>query len=79
MKVTVGAEKETFFGRRYFNWRSRVLEDSATHQFRVTPIGANGNNGTAKNFVVLMVRIPDPPRVSYSYSAGSGVVTIAAA
>jgi hypothetical protein len=68
-----------FFGRRYFTWLTRVLEDQAQHQFRVTPVGSNGNAGAAKNFAVLMTRIPDPPSVSYSYDAGTGAVTIAAA
>ena len=66
-------------GRGYFTWRSRALEDAATHQFRVTPVGANGNDGTPKSFVVLMVRIPTPPSVDYAYDAGTGAVTISAA
>jgi len=67
-------------GSGYFTWRSGVLADGQTHQFRVTPIGDNGNTGTAKSWSLLMVRVPDVPLVTYTYNgAGAGTVTIAAA
>lgn len=63
----------------YFLWRSGVLADSTTHQFRVTPVGVNGNAGATKTFSLLMVRTPDVPAVTYAYDPGTGAVTIAAA
>jgi hypothetical protein len=63
-------------GRGYFLWGSRALEDSQKHQFRVTSIGTNGNEGAAARFIVLMVRHPDPPRVTFG--ASNGVITIEA-
>jgi acyl-CoA reductase-like NAD-dependent aldehyde dehydrogenase len=45
----------------------------------VTPVGLNGNVGAARTFSLLMVRTPDVPAVSFTYSAGTGAVTIAAA
>jgi len=66
-------------GRQYFHWLTRWLEDSTSHQFRVTPIGTNGNAGTAVAFTCLMVRHPDPPDVSMSYDEGTGDLTVSAA
>ena len=66
-------------GRGYFAWRSRTLADGAEHQVRVTPVGVNGNDGAPRTFLLLMVRVPDPPKVSYAYDAGAGTVTISAA
>lgn len=34
----------------YLSWQSRFLEDNQTHIFRITPVGTNGNEGTAKQF-----------------------------
>jgi hypothetical protein len=76
-KCTVAADRPT---GTPFTWRSRVLEDGATHRFRVVPVGQNGNDGTEQLFTLLMVRIPDPPAVTYTYNgAGAPTVTIAAA
>lgn len=66
-------------GRPYFTWRSGTLADVTSHQFRVIPVGDNGNQGTATSFTVLMVRYPDPPDVAFSYDEGTGEVTVAAA
>ena len=63
----------------YFSWRTRYLEDVTTHQFRVTPIGTNGNTGARRTFSCLMVRHPDAPSVAYSYASGTGMVTVSAA
>jgi hypothetical protein len=63
-------------GRGYYQWKTRWLEDSTVHQFRVVPVGTNGNDGDPLVFSVLMVRHPDPPDVSYSYSAATQTVTI---
>jgi hypothetical protein len=63
----------------FFVFESRILEDVTTHQFRVIPIGADDNEGTALTFDVFMVRRPDAPDVSLSYSSGTGLVTVSAA
>ena len=65
-------------GAGYYQWESGWLADVTSHEFRVTPVGADGNEGTATGWVVLMVRWPDPPEVGVTYAAGTGKVTIAA-
>lgn len=64
-------------GQGYFTWRSRQLEDETTHQFRITPIGVNGNAGTASIHSYFMVRNPDPPL--YGFAAGLGFLIVVAA
>ena len=66
-------------GEGYFRWRSRILEDVTTHQFRVTATGDNGNDSTALSLTIFMVRVPDKPRVTYAYDDGTRKVTISAA
>jgi len=66
-------------GTYYYQWQTRFLEDVTSHQFRIVPVGDNGNEGAAKTFTVLMVRHPAEPSVSYTYAALTGVVTIASA
>lgn len=66
-------------GAGYFTWTSEPLADGVTHQFRVVPVGQNGNPGTAVTFLMLVVRYPDPPAVTYAFNPGTGTVTIAAA
>ena len=66
-------------GRGYYHWTSRWLEDVTSHAFRVVAVGVDGNEATAAELAVLMVRWPDPPDVSLSYSADTGKVTISAA
>ena len=63
----------------YYSWQTRYLEDVTVHQFRITPIGTNGNTGAARVFSCLMVRHPDEPAVDYTYAAGTGRVTVSAA
>jgi len=60
----------------YLQFESRFLEDGQTHTFRVVPVGENGNEGTAKQFQVLLVRFPDKPSVDYSYDEGTKHLTI---
>lgn len=60
----------------YLKWESRFLEDGQTHLFRVVPVGTNGNEGTAKQFAVLMCRRPDVPDVDYNYREYTGKVVI---
>lgn len=65
-------------GQAWQSYATQALADETTHQWRVVPIDAAGNDGTAVAFVVLLVRYPDVPSVSYSYSAVTGTVTVAA-
>jgi hypothetical protein len=71
--------KQTDDGAGHWTWRTRFLEDITTHQFRIVPVGTNGNSGTAKTWSVLMVRHPDPPQVTFAYDEDDGTVAIAAA
>ena len=66
-------------GVYYYSWQTRFLEDVTTHQFRITPIGTNGNSGAVKSFSVLMVHNPAEPDVSYSYDSGTAKITISEA
>lgn len=65
-------------GRLSYDWQSRWLEDSTAHQFRVRATGPGGTS-TLASFTALMVRHPDAPSVTYTYDAGTGEVTVAAA
>lgn len=71
-------------GSAFYRWESRHLEDDTTHQFRVVPVGTNGNDGTPLSFSALMVRYPDPPIADedlderYSYAFATKKVTISA-
>jgi len=60
----------------YYKWKTRFLEDSTSHQFKITPVGVNGNDGAATTLVCLMVRHPNPPAVDYVYDDGTGKVTV---
>jgi hypothetical protein len=66
-------------GSGSYVWTSRYLEDVTTHQFRIIPIDASGNDGTALTFSMYLARVPDVPLVTYTYDSGTGKVTIAAA
>lgn len=60
-------------------FRTGPLTDLATHNFRVTSIGANDNESSPVATSVSIPRNPDPPEVAYSFDNGTKVVTIAAA
>lgn len=63
----------------FHTWRTGVLADGQTHQFRVTPMGINGNSGTPRSYTIPMVRHPDPPSVTFEYDGPPGrSVTITA-
>lgn len=65
-------------GRWRFDMRFGPLADDATVQFRVVPVDALGNSGTALTLESRrVVRVPDPPSVATSYDAGTDKVTIA--
>ena len=69
-------------GAEWLRFTSRFLDDVTTHQFRVTPVGTNGNDGTAISFTTLMVRQPDQPiedqdiETEFTYSAVTKKVTV---
>lgn len=66
-------------GAGFWRWTSRWLEDVTTHQFRVIAVHANGNQSTATQLDVFMVRHPSPPKVTLNYASGTGKVTVASA
>jgi len=66
----------TDLGQGHFVWRTGVLLDTVAYQFRVVPVFAGGLEAAAISFSATMVRRPDPPRVTFSYSSASGKVTI---
>jgi hypothetical protein len=63
-------------GIGFFSWKTRFLEDSTAHQFRVVPIGSNRNDGTPLLISEFMVRHPDPPEQDFSYDDETFVVTV---
>jgi hypothetical protein len=62
--------------KQFYIWKSEIISDGEEVQFRIIPVGRNGNDGTAKVFNVLMVRVPDVPDVNYSYSSSTQKITI---
>jgi hypothetical protein len=66
-------------GRWYYTFRSRILEDQATHRFRVAPRTDAGLAGIPADYSVFMVRHPDPPSKSYSYNGATRVLTVSIA
>ncbi len=60
----------------YMKWESRFLKDCQIHLFRITPVGTDGNEGTAREFSVLIVRNPDSPDVGFAYSESTNKATI---
>lgn len=66
-------------GQGHFTFLTGVLEDVTLYDFRVVPVFAGDLEAAAIPFSATAVRRPDPPAVTYSYSAGTGKVTIGAA
>ena len=65
------------YGLGWYSWRSDWLDDVTTHQFRVTPMDADRNAGTAVAFSIFICRNPDTPTVALSYASGN--LTVASA
>jgi len=63
-------------GAAYYQWRSSQLADETTYQYRVVAVAPNGNETVCAAMSGRMVRVPDPPDVSYAYDADTGKVTI---
>lgn len=69
-------------GRRgVFQWETRWLEDQVSHQFRIIPVDAAGNQAaTPLAFTKKMIRHPPAPNVVAGYNgAGTPTVTWSAA
>ena len=64
--------------RGYYSYTTDVLADVTTHQFKVIPYDVLDIAGAPVYFQFFMVRNPSPPRISASYSAATGNVTISA-
>jgi len=60
----------------YFTWRTPWLADVTVHQFRVVAITIGGLEALPIPFTAEMVRHPDVPDQNFSYSAGTGKVTV---
>ena len=65
-------------GAPRYSWLTRALDDVTTHQFRLTPIGKDGNAGATSTVTALMIRHPDVPKVTRIYSDATKKVTFAA-
>lgn len=58
-----------------YHYVTGVLDDVTTYQFRVVPIDAEGRSGTALSFTAEMVRYPDEPAQTMTFTAGELVIT----
>ncbi len=74
-------DRKTFWPTQadYYKWLSARLADSTLHTFRVVAVGADGNESTAAEREVYMVRHPDEPAVTFTYDDQTGNVTVAEA
>jgi len=66
-------------GAGSFRYVTRYLDDETSYQWRVTPVGTNGNSGTAKAWTVLVVGYPDPVAATLAHDDETVKVTISAA
>ncbi len=62
-------------GSGVFNWSSGWLVDESVNQFRVVPVDSSGNQGTPLTFNFFMVRHPDPPNTTITFSTGQFTLT----
>jgi hypothetical protein len=60
-------------GSWWLSWTTPYLPDCQSYQFRITPLGKNGNAGTPKIFAGFMVRIPDAPSNTFTLNTDSTV------
>lgn len=63
-------------GSGYYSFQSQAQTDAATVDFRVIPYDARGYDGLPLTITHSVVCNPDPPPIGYSYSAGTGLLTI---
>ncbi len=73
----IGKVRES--GQSNYRWLTAALDDDTEHTLRVIPLGANDLEGLPREITVFMIRRPDVPSVSYTYSAVTGKITIAEA
>lgn len=59
---------------RVFHYKTEMLDDSTTYQFRVVPIDGFGRDGTTLEFEAEMCRYPDAPTQSMTATGGEIVV-----
>lgn len=64
------------FGQGHFTWLTGLLDPLSQYQFRVVPVLDGDLEAAAIPFTFTPVRRPPPPEVTFSYSAGTGKVTI---
>lgn len=72
-------QKPTMFdtGVGYYQFSTPILDDEEEHTWRVVALDDLGHEN-AVEFTMTMVRNPDPPRITLSYSAGTGNLTVSA-
>lgn len=58
-------------------YRTRWLADGLPYPFRVVATDGAGNDSAVSTRTVNQVRQPPVPRVTYTYSAGTGKITVA--
>ena len=63
-------------GSSRYHYRSRQLSNAATHQFRVVPVGTNGNEGTSRTFSAYIAGLPAQPGRSSTYNSGKATIVI---
>jgi hypothetical protein len=62
----------------YNKYITELLDDETTAQFRVTATALDETAGEPVAFDLFVVRNPDPPDITLSYSSSGGEITIAA-
>ena len=58
-------------GLDYYSYDTGLLEDGATHTWRVRPVDSLGGGGRALEFVAPMVRNPAPPAALIRFNGSS--------
>ncbi len=59
---------------RVFHYKTELLDDSTTYQFRVVPVDGVGRDGTILEFEAEMCRYPDAPSQAMSITGNEIVV-----
>lgn len=66
-------------GSGYYKCEFAKLDDDvSTTNYRVVNVDLSGAE-TSREFEAVIIRNPDPPQLTYTYNAGTGLLTIAAA
>ena len=63
-------------GTGYYSYESTHQTDGITAEFRVLPTDSRAYQGLPLPITHTVVRNPVPPAVAYSYSAGTGLLTM---